>query len=141
MEDRTTAAFAMCVDDFGDRKVQSGLPQSLDHEIAFPRAVLNRFPVLHGAAAAYAEMRTDRRNAFRTRPFDVKQPAAIGMAGNCFDLDRFAGQCARNVDRTCGAVGNTVAAMADPGDHKLLNHASPRSGTRDCRRRRESVTV
>src|SRR5271156_3093184 len=141
MEDSAAAALAMRVDEFAHRKIQSRLPQSLDHEIALPRAVLDRLPVLHGAAAAYAEMRTDRRDAFCTRLLDVEQPAAVGVAGDCFDLDRFARQCAGNVNRSCRAVGDTVAAMAEPGDRKLFNHALPLSRTRGCRRRQGSVTV
>src|SRR5271169_6475860 len=141
MEDSAAAALAMRVDEFAHRKIQSRLPQSLDHEIAFPRVVLDCLPVLHGAAAAYAEMRTDRRDAFCTRAFDGEQPAAVGMAGNRFHLDRFARQCAGNVNRAGGAVGDAVAAMADPGDNEPLNHASPRQGTRDYRRRQGSVTV
>src|SRR5271168_3512376 len=99
MEDRAAAALAMRVDEFAHRKIQSRLPQSLDHEIALPRAVLDRLPVLHGAATAYAEMRTDRRNACCTRPFDVEQPPPVGMAGNRFHLDCFARQCAGDVNR------------------------------------------
>jgi hypothetical protein len=82
--------------------------------------------LLHGAAAANAEMRADRRDAFRTRLADAKEPAPVGMTSDLFNVDRLARQRTRNVNGARGAVGNAVAAMAEMCDHNLLNHAPPR---------------
>ena len=57
---------------------------------------------------------------------DVNQTPPVGVAGPPVDLDRLAGQRAGNVDRAAGAVGDAVAAMAEPIDHQPLNHARPR---------------
>ena len=126
MEHRAAAAFAVCVDELGDRKIQSRVTQCLDHEIALPGPVTGKFQVLHGAAAAYAEMRADRCDALCARSFDAKEPAPVRMARDRFHLDRFAGQRSGDVDHADGAIGDAVAAMAEPGDRKLLNHAPPR---------------
>ncbi len=50
----------------------------------------------------------------------------VGVAGDFFDFDRFAGQRAGNINRAGGAVGDAVAAMAEPIDQEPLNHAPPR---------------
>ena len=82
--------------------------------------------MLHGAAAADAEMRADRRDALGARRVDAKQLPPVGMAGNALDLDRLAGQRAEHVNRLRAALDDTVAAMAEPIDHEALNHARPR---------------
>ena len=82
--------------------------------------------MLHGAAAADAEMRADRRDALGARRVDAKQLPPVGMAGNVLDLDRLAGQRAEHVNRLRAALDDTVAAMAEPIDHEALNHARPR---------------
>ena len=56
------------------------LRQRLDHEIAFPGAVALGFPVLDRAAAADAEMRTERRDPLGAGALDRKQAPAVGMA-------------------------------------------------------------
>jgi len=53
----------MCIDEFADRRVEARLPQRFDHQVALPCAVMRLVPMLHGAAAAHAKMRTDRRDA------------------------------------------------------------------------------
>ena len=93
------AAVAMGIDQLGDRRVEPGLAQRLDDEIALPGAIAGGVPVLHGAAAAHAEMRANRRDALRARRVDVQKPPPVGMAGDVLDLDRFAGQRAGNIDR------------------------------------------
>ena len=82
--------------------------------------------MLHGAAAADAEMRADRRDALRTRTLDLQEPAPVGMPCDLIDFDRLAGQRAGHVDRAGGTVGDAVAAMAQPGDQQPFNHAPPR---------------
>ena len=46
-----------------------------------------------------------------------------GWPGTVLDLDRLARQRAGDINRTVGAVGDAVAAMAEPVDHETLNHA------------------
>ena len=82
--------------------------------------------MLQGAAAADAEMRTNRRDAFGAGLFDVEQMAPIGMARHGFGFDGFARQRAGHVNRALAAIGHAVAAMAEPIDDKMLNHAQPR---------------
>ena len=64
VEDGAAAAVAVGVDEIADRRVEPGLAQRLDDEIALPRAIGRALPMLHRAAAADAEMRADRRDAF-----------------------------------------------------------------------------
>ena len=120
------AALAVRVDEIADRRVEACLPKGIDHEAAFPRPVRRTLPVLQRAPAADAEMRTDRRGTLHARVFDVQQLASVGMAGPRFGFDGFARQRAGNVDRPFGAVGDAVAAVAEPGDDEPLNHARPR---------------
>jgi len=111
------AALAVGVDEVGDRHAEAGLPQRFDHEIALPSAVACEIPVLHGATAAYPEMRTDGDDALGARLADAQQPAAIRMPGDGFDFDRFAGQRAGHIDRASSAGGDAVAAMANLVDY------------------------
>ena len=126
MEHRAAAAVAVGVDEFGNWRIQSRLPQCLDDETALPGAILGIRQMLHGAAAAYPKMRADRRHPLRAWSVDSDQTPPVGMAGNLFDLDGFAGQRAGHVDRTISAVGDAIAAMTEPGDQEPLNHARPR---------------
>src|SRR6185437_11005432 len=80
MKYRATAAIAVRVDEVADRRIEARLPQRLDHETAFPGAIRRALPVLQSAAAADAEMRTDRRDALRARLFDAQQLPPVGMA-------------------------------------------------------------
>src|SRR5579863_3445539 len=123
VEHGPAAALAMRVDEVGDRGIEAGLPQRRDEEVALPRAIMGSVPVLHGTAAAHAEMRTDRRDALRACRSDVNQMPAVGMAGDLIDLDGLARQHTGDVDRAAGAVGDAVAAVADPVDRKPLSHA------------------
>ena len=68
-----------------------GLRQRLDDEIALPGAIALGVPVLDRAAAADAEMRTERRDPFRAGALDLEQAPAVGMmARDRRDLDRLA---------------------------------------------------
>ena len=63
----------------------------VDHEVALPGAIALGVPVLDGAAAADAEMRTERRDPLRACAFDLEQAPAVGMmAGDRRDLDGLA---------------------------------------------------
>src|SRR5581483_11057989 len=99
-------------------------------KLALPGTIGARIQVLHGAAAAYAEMRTDRRNARWARVLDPQQLPPVGMAGNGFHLHGFAGQGASDEDRFRSAVNYAVAMVTKTVDGQMLNHAAPRSETR-----------
>ncbi len=127
MENGAAAALAMGVDEVGDRRVEAGLPQRLDNEIALPGAIVL------GVSSAARRSRRKRRNAGRSARcaralgcVDAQQMPPVGMARHGLDLDGFAGQRAGHVDRLGAAVGDAVAAMAEPVDHQPLNHARPR---------------
>ena len=126
VKDDAAAAVAMRVDEIGDRRINARLAQRIDREIALPGPVSRRLPMLHGAAAANAEMRTDRRDALRARLLDAQKLPAVGMARYALHLDGLAGQRGRHENRTLGAVGHAIAAMADAVDHEMLNHVAPR---------------
>ena len=102
VEHGAAAAVAVRVDKVGDGEVEAGLTQRLDDKTALPGPVMVVLPVLHGAAAAYAEMRADRRDALRTRLFDLEEAPPVGVAGDRFDLDGFARQRTGNVNRAGG---------------------------------------
>ena len=121
-------ALAMGVDQIADRRFEPGLLQRSDNEAALPGTISKEFrlPVLDGAAAAHAEMRTDRRDALRARRLDAQEMTPVGMAGDRLDLDRFSRQRARHIDRAVRARSDPVAAVADMFDHELFGH--PRRG-------------
>ena len=123
---RAAAALAMRIDQLGDLRVEARLAQRCNNKIAFPGPIGGSFPMLHGAAAAHAEVRANRRDAFGARCIDVEKSPPVGMSRHPFDLNRLAWQRAGNIDRPVGAVGDPVAEMAKPVDHKPLNHAAPR---------------
>jgi hypothetical protein len=126
MKDNTATAVTVRVDQIGDRRFDAGLAQRLDDEAALPRPVSRRLPMLHGAAAANTEMRTNRRDALRARCLDAKKLAAVGMAGYFVNFNGLARQGSRHKDRPVSAVGDAIAAMADPVDDEMLNHVRPR---------------
>ena len=136
MKDGAAAALAVRIDDVVDRRVEPDLRQRLDHQRALPVAIVRGVPVLQRAAAADAEMRTDRRDPLGARDVDADQVTAIRMAGPGLDLGGLARQRIGHVERACRRVRDAVAAMAEPGDDDALSHDAPRSGIRDCRRRR-----
>ena len=81
----------------------AGLRQRLDHDARASRRDRLRLPMLDGAAAADAEMRTERRDALRAGAFDLDQPPAVGMTRHVLDLDGFAAERVGHVD--AGAAG------------------------------------
>ncbi len=81
MEDRAPAALAMGVDDGVDGRVEPRIAQRRNHEVAFPGAIARGAPMLDRAAAADAEMRTDRRDPLGTGHVDPHQMPAVRVAG------------------------------------------------------------
>jgi len=99
------------------------LSQGLDHDPAFPGAVVLHVPVLDRAAAADPEMRAKRRDPFRAGALDRQQPPAVRvMARHGRDLHALAAQRVRNIDALSVRRGDAVAEMADMIDHHALNH-------------------
>jgi hypothetical protein len=78
--------------------------------------------MLERATAADAEVRTDRRDAVGALGLYPQQLPAIGMTRDRPDCDDFSGQRIRDIDRSGGRIGNTVATMADICDAQPLRH-------------------
>ena len=77
--------------------------------------------MLDRAAAADAEMRTERRDPLHACGLDLEQSPAVGMvAGNGSDLDCFAAQRVRHIDIAAACDGDAVAVMADMVDDEAL---------------------
>src|SRR5258708_4378927 len=79
--------------------------------------------MLHGAAAADAEMFADRRFALMARFVDADEMPPVGMAVDAFDRHEFARQSVGDEYRPNIGVGDAVAAMAEAGDGELFGHA------------------
>jgi len=122
------AAIAVGVNEIGDRRVNAGLSERRDNEIALPRALGCGLPMLQGAAAAGTEMRADRGNACETGFVDVEEEPPVRMTGPVFDFSKLARQRARHVNRAictiCRTIGHAVAALADAIDPKMLDHGA-----------------
>src|SRR5262249_12632094 len=122
MEDRAAAAITMRVDQAVNRRVESGPRQRLDDEITCPFAIMHCRPVLQRAAAAGAEMRTDRRDAVWARDLDADEVTAVGMAGPGVDRGGFARQRIGHIDRPDWRLGDAVAALAETRNLQMFNH-------------------
>jgi len=96
--------------------------------------------MLNGAAAADAEVRTERFDALKAWRFDVQQAIAIGMAGHRLDIGAFARQGERHIDEASASIRDAVAAMADMIDEKLFSHDVHQGRIPGCRRRLEAMT-
>src|SRR5437763_1520363 len=79
VEDRAPASLAMRIDQIVDRRVEPDARECVDDERALPLPISLDGPVLERAAAAEAEMRTDRRDALAARRLHFDQMAAVGM--------------------------------------------------------------
>ena len=140
VQHHAATARAMGVDDdLVDRRDQSCLRQRFDQKRALPQVIFGERPVLHGAAAALAEMLADRLRALMARPIDMHEMATVGMTGNGLDRHRLAGQRIGDVDGTGRRIRDAVAAMAEPRNGELLSHARLLAETPHCRRRRRWV--
>jgi hypothetical protein len=82
--------------------------------------------MLHRAATANAKVPADWLNSLCTRLLNVHKSPAVRMAGHGIDLDNLARQGAWNVNRAIGALGYSVAVLAEPVDQNSLSHAAPR---------------
>ena len=123
MQHDPAAAFAMGIDEVVHLGRDARLGEGGDDEVALPGAIALKSPVLDRAAAAHAEMRTDRRDAVGARGLDPQQPAAVGMAVPALHLDGLARQRIGHVDRSVRLVGDAVAAPAELRDGEPLSHA------------------
>ncbi|MGX1291221.1 hypothetical protein AB7M75_001129 [Bradyrhizobium ottawaense] len=127
---------AMSIDQRRHLAIDAGLRQRLHHDAALPGVVWLGRPVLDGAAAANAEMRTERLDALPACDVDREQLAAVGMvAYDVIDLNGLAAQRVGHVDRFAGVEADAVAAMADMVDGETLNHGARPGRIRYCRRR------
>jgi hypothetical protein len=71
-------------------------------------------------------MSADRFNPQRTRLLHGHKTPAIRVTWLGVDFDGFARQGPGNVNRSLGAVGYSIAVLAEAFDHNPLNHAEPR---------------
>src|SRR3954464_9258841 len=113
MERRAAPPRAVRVDELVYRCLKPALLQRRDHKAVLPGAIAREIPMLGLAAAAGAEMRTDRRDTLGTWRLDAQQMAAVRMALHPVDFDRFTGQRAWHEHGTIGRIRNAVAAMPD----------------------------
>ena len=125
MEHGAPAPFAMRIDQIIDVGRDTRLRQRAHHKVPLPGAIALPVPMLHGAAAATAEMRADRGDPLCARALDPQQAAPVGMTLNCLHLDGLAGQRIRHEHRPGRRLGDAVAAMAEVGDGQVLGHAMP----------------
>ena len=115
-----------------------GLRQRRDDEIAFPGAIGRLRPMLDGAAAADAEMRTERRDALgRAASSTRSRCRRSGWPGTRFGLDRLARQRVGNKD--VGPSG--VSAMPSPRwpTRAMTSRSLTTSSCRTLRRTRLQV--
>ena len=124
--DETTTAFAVRIDNLVHGAIEARLAQRVDHQLALPGPVSLRSPVLDRAAAATAEMRTERSDPVRALTRDTDQAAAIGTSGVWFDGHFFARERIGNKDGLPIDEGDAIPAMADIIDLKVLSHDGPR---------------
>ena len=88
----------MRVNQFADLAIDAGMVERLDNKLPLPFSICVRLPVLDGAAATGAEMGTERIDPFRACGHDMRQRAAIRMAGRGKDIDGLAAQRIRHID-------------------------------------------
>jgi len=120
------AAGAVGVDQRRDLAFDTGMTQRIDHDLAFPRPIGLRLPVLDGAAAAGAEISAERIDPVRARVLDAHQRPAIGMIGDGFDLDGFSRQRVRHEQALAAGKADAVAAMTDMVDDETFSHGARR---------------
>ncbi len=94
--------------------------------------------MLDGAAAASSKMLAKRFDTLGAGALEAHQAPSVGMmADRRGDLDDFAAQRARHIDRSSVDDGDAVAEVTDVIDAKAFNHGgvAPRGRIRYCRRR------
>src|SRR5262249_38817416 len=116
------APLAMRIEERIDGRVDSGLGERNNDELALPILIARFGPVLHGTAAADPEVRADRRDALRARRFDTQELAPVRMTGDGGNLDHLPRQRVGHETRSRLRMSNTVAAMAKVCDGKPLDH-------------------
>ncbi len=130
MERGAAAAIAVGVDQRVHRRIEAGLRKCFDHQGALPFLIIRRRPMLDRAAAANAEMRTERLDALRACGFDPQQMAAIRMAGDALDLDGLARQRVGHEHGPSRRIRHAVAAMGDAVDGEPLGQWQRRQASR-----------
>ena len=126
MDHEPAAARTMGVDQVVDRAGDASLRQRLNHQSALPGPVGLGPPVLDGAAATNAEMRTEWRYPRRAGALDPQQAAAVWMSRHGGGFDHLAGQRIRHVERLARRAGHAVAEMTDVIDGQALSHGGRR---------------
>jgi hypothetical protein len=82
--------------------------------------------MLHRAATANPEMSADWFDSQCTRSLHVHKTPAVGVTWHGIHFDGFARQGSWDVNRSLGAIGNSVAVLAEAVNQNPLNHAGPR---------------
>ena len=122
MQHRAPPAVAMRIDQVRNGCIDAGLRQCRDHKIAFPGPVWRVRPMLGGAAAANAEMRTKGSDAIRRGRLHAQKIAPVGMARHGFGVHRFVRQGVGNKDIPVRRDGDAVGAMTHMCNDKPFAH-------------------
>jgi len=100
--------------------------------VVLPTEICPNLHVLERAAAAHAEMWTDRSDALSTRLKHVEQHRVVTVWIDS-DFDPLAGQRERHEDRPVGTFGHPITLGSEPSDLDLKLHGGRRSGFPHCR--------
>ncbi len=126
MRGEPSSTRAVGIDEFIDAASDIGLGERIDHDLAFPRAIAVRLPVLDRAAAAGAEILAERRDPFGAGAVDAQELPAVGMIGDFFRFDRLAAERIGHEQRLPFGKSDTVAALADVIDAQAFSHGERR---------------
>jgi hypothetical protein len=116
----------MSVDEVIDRALDIGMSQDIDDDLSFPRAIGFWLPMLNGAAATRAEIRTKRFDPLGTGTIDAHKLPAIGVARQYTGFDGLAAERVRYKYSLAFDERDTIAAMADVIDGEEFSHAGHR---------------
>ena len=126
VKDDAAAAIAMRVRERSDSYVDASLAHRRDDQVTLPAAIRTLAQMLHCAAAANPEMSADWVNPQCTRLLHIHKTPAVRVTWLGIDFDGFARQGPGNINRSLGALGYSVAVLAEAVDQDPLNHAGPR---------------
>lgn len=119
-------AMAMGVDQWMHLTSQLCLCERLDDEIAFPTAIVFRFPVLDRTAPADSKMRAKWCDPLRACTLDRKQTSAIRVVWNACNFDYLSAKRIWYIYVLSVDSRDTVAEMTDVIDDETLNHGARR---------------